>query len=559
MKYNKIILISLLLFPLLAFGKVETIAKEGEGMQYLSFHIEPHNATLWVNDEIWELNEEGQATNLLGFGTYSYRVQAPNYHPESGKVTLDNADESKVVTVRLKPNFGWIEVAGDGPLRDASVYIDDMKLGNAPCKSDALKSGTHTVRIIKKMYETYSQTVTVNDNEITRLAPDLVSDFAEVTLKVDGHAEIWVNDEKKGEGTWTGPMRNGTYKIECKLENHETTMTSQVITADMAGQTITLPAPTPIYSSLNIESKPNGCQIYIDGKEMGKTPKFISEILVGSHGIKLTKDNYFDYAETITINKGEHKQVKAQLKDRSASKTITVNEVSFTMKLVEGGTFQMGSTPEQETEIVTWTNFAHGVTLSNYYIGETEVTQALWKAVMGTEPTQYGGWTEEHGRGDDYPAYLVSWHEAMEFIAKLNEKTGKDFRLPTEAEWEYAARGGNKSKSYKFAGGNDIDEVAWHKDTSGGMSHMVKRKAPNELGIYDMSGNVFEWCQDWCDFYTFSADPQIDPQGPQNGTNRVIRGGSWASSPKTCRASNRKEIAPERTTCDCGFRLCLPQ
>ena len=154
------------------------------------------------------------------------------------------------------------------------------------------------------------------------------------------------------------------------------------------------------------------------------------------------------------------------------NKTFTVGGIEFTMIAVEGGTFTMGATPEQGDDASNNEKPAHQVTLSNYYIGETEVTQALWKAVMGTNPSA--------SVGNDLPAESISYEDANEFIAKLNEITGKKFRLPTEAEWEYAARGGKKTSNFKFAGSNDIDAVAWYKDNSDNKTHAVKTKIPNE-------------------------------------------------------------------------------
>ena len=248
----------------LTTAKVETIVKEEVRMQYLAFQISPPNATLVVDEKYWDVEADGSAQEYVNFGTYTWRVEAPNYHSDAGRVTVDDPNNAKIVTVTLQPNFGWIEVAGTGNLKDASVYVDNALIGRAPCKSEALKSGKHTVRITKKMYDTYTETVTVADNETTRLAPSLTADFAEVTLTVDADAEIYVNDERKGTRSWTGSLGSGTYKIECKQANHETSTTTKEITAAMEGQTVTLPAPRPIYGALNVESTPNFCKLYID-------------------------------------------------------------------------------------------------------------------------------------------------------------------------------------------------------------------------------------------------------------------------------------------------------
>ena len=524
--------------------------------QYLIFQIKPTDAVLEVDDQLWTVSSEGTARKFVKFGTYSFRVQAPNYYSETGTVTVNNPKEKKIVNINLNPNFGWIEVKGSSA-QGATVYVDNAYIGKAPCKSEALKSGEHTVRIAKEMYAPYSEKVIVSDNKTTTISPTLMADFARVTLTVDADAEIWVNEEKKGTRSWTGNLATGTYRIECRLASHETKATTVEITNKMEGQTIILPTPTPIYGSLNVESTPDFAKIFVDGKAMGETPNFISQILIGNHELKLTKDGYADYTETITITKGERKQVTATLSKGKPEETFTVNGISFTMKLVEGGTFQMGATSEQGDDAYGDEKPAHSVTLGSYYMGETEVTQALWKAVMGTEPSFNGGWVNDCGRGNDYPAYRVSWNDIQEFVTKLNRFTGKQFRLPTEAEWEYAARGGKRSNGYKYAGSSNIGSVAWYTDNSGSKTHPVKGKNPNELGLYDMSGNVWEWCQDWYDSYSNST--QTNPIGPSNGSFRVLRGGSWYNSARSCRVSCRYCSGPDHWLSISGFRLVLPQ
>lgn len=235
--------------------------------------------------------------------------------------------------------------------------------------------------------------------------------------------------------------------------------------------------------------------------------------------------------------------------------TVTVKGVSFKMIRVQGGTFTMGATSEQGSDAYDWEKPAHKVTLSTYYIGETEVTQELWKAVMGSNPSYF--------KGDNLPVEKVSWDDCQEFIRRLNQLTGKKFRLPTEAEWEFAARGGTKSAGYKYSGSNDINAVAWYTVNAydKGISspdygtHVVKTKKPNELGIYDMSGNVLEWCSDWSGDYTGAT--QTNPQGASSGSNRVIRGGSWFNNARFCRSSDRFYYSPDNRSYDLGLRLVL--
>ena len=226
---------------------------------------------------------------------------------------------------------------------------------------------------------------------------------------------------------------------------------------------------------------------------------------------------------------------------------FSVRGVSFEMVRVEGGTFRMGATSEQGSDV--WDNEkpVHSVTLSGYYIGKTEVTQALWKAVMGSNPSKF--------IGDNLPVEMVSWDDCQEFIRELNALTGQNFRLPTEAEWEFACRGGNNSRGYKYSGSNNLGSVAWYNGNSGNKTHPVGTKAPNELGIYDMSGNVWEWCADW--YGDYSSGAQTNPTGPYGGSNRVYRGGSWNYDVGRCRSSNRDFYYPWIRDIILGLRLAL--
>jgi formylglycine-generating enzyme required for sulfatase activity len=233
---------------------------------------------------------------------------------------------------------------------------------------------------------------------------------------------------------------------------------------------------------------------------------------------------------------------------------FTVNGVTFAMVSVNGGTFTMGATDEQGDDALDREKPAHQVTLSSYRIGETEVTQELWVAVMGSNPSNFSS-RNGYPENLSLPVEYVSWNSCQTFISKLNELTGEHFRLPTEAEWEFAARGGTRSMGFKYAGSNDIDAVAWYKDNSNSITHTVGSKAPNELGLYDMSGNVWEWCQDWFDNYSSSA--QTDPTGPATGTICVYRGGGWSNSASYSRVSSRSGRNPTNVFINIGLRLAL--
>ena len=242
------------------------------------------------------------------------------------------------------------------------------------------------------------------------------------------------------------------------------------------------------------------------------------------------------------------------------TETIAVNGVLFTMIRVDGGTFTMGATPEQGTP-PSGSQPTHPVTLSTFSIGQTEVTQALWLAVMGNNPSLFcskNGFLENLQR----PVEQVKWEECQEFLTRLNELTGRTFSLPTEAQWEYAARGGNKSQGYKYAGGNDIEQVGWYLSNTDYNVYLytpgtqpVATKQPNEIGLYDMSGNVQEYCQDYYGDYTAAA--QTNPTGPNGGLFRVERGGAWGGGAGFCRVSYRGKAVMNYRTSNTGFRLVL--
>ena len=269
--------------------------------------------------------------------------------------------------------------------------------------------------------------------------------------------------------------------------------------------------------------------------------------------------NPADVSTTVSTVSVSPVQVPAVPSNTISDDVITIpvkDGICIEMVKVEGGTFMMGATKEMRDPNVSLLNEepVHQVTLTNdYYIGKYEVTQALWQAVMGSNPSKY--------KGDNLPVEMVSWNDCQEFISKLNSMTGRKFRLPTEAEWEYAARGGKKSRGYQYSGSNSISDVAWYSGNCGNISgintHPVGKKQANELGIYDMTGNVWEWCQDMYGYYSFSA--QKNPTGSTVGNKRVIRGGSWFNARESCRTSDRADSSPDHHFEGLGLRLALSE
>ena len=235
--------------------------------------------------------------------------------------------------------------------------------------------------------------------------------------------------------------------------------------------------------------------------------------------------------------------------DKPLTSADILSVLNIEMVFVQGGTFWMGCSADQSEDII-WDDETpvHLVTLDGFHIAKYQVTQAQWVAVMGANPSAF--------KGVNFPIEYVSWNSVQEFIRRLNVLTGKQYRLPTEAEWEYAARGGVESSGYKYSGSNLLTDVAWHGANSSVTTHPVGTKQPNELGIYDMSGNVWEWCNDWYGKYPSST--QINPKGPSSGSYRVSRGGYWLGPAWCCRVADRNCLAPTDRGSDIGFRLAHP-
>ncbi len=239
-------------------------------------------------------------------------------------------------------------------------------------------------------------------------------------------------------------------------------------------------------------------------------------------------------------------KIRAKSNYNYSKYSLVVNgcNINPEMVIVSGGTFNMGS-----NSCPGYTNERpeHAVTLKSYKIGKYEVTQKLWRAVYGTKPSCF--------TGDNLPVEQVSWIDIQAFIKKLNQKTGKHFRLPTEAEWEFAARGGNSSNGFTYSGTNTIGDVAWYRDNCGSKTHIVGIKQANELGLFDMSGNVWEWVNDWYSDTYYSISPSSNPQGPSGGIYKVLRGASWFSDDFECRSVTRYKNAPDVRSSLLGFRL----
>ena len=466
--------------------------QQDDGMRYLAMTVEPKNSTVFVDGQLQQVDANGELSVILPKGTHGYQVLAPGYATKEGSVEV--GDDNRPLSVKLVSTLSTVRVE---------------------CATKG--------------------------------------------------AQVFINNQQRGLVPWTGSLAPGIYQVEARLDGYRP-QKQTVTLGESDNKVITIPELQMISGRLNVDFRPLGSDVYIDGKKIGTTPFIFRNILIGQHRVEIRKEGYETKTQTVTIKENEQTSLTGSLTALSTSapqssaasnsasssssdkEVFTVNGVSFTMIRVEGGTFTMGATAEQGSDAYDSEKPAHEVTLSSYMISETEVTQALWQALMGNNPSKFSD-------NPQNPVEEVSWDDCQEFVKKLNSLTGKSFRLPTEAEWEYAARGGSKSKHYKYSGSNSLDDVAWCSDNYGGKTHPVKGKSPNELGLYDMSGNVWEWCVDWYDREYYKSSPKSSPKGPSTGSLRVLRGGGWNRNAWSCRVSYRDSHIPSHRGSYRGFRL----
>ena len=428
--------------------------------------------------------------------------------------------------------------------------------------SAMLPYGSHTYKVEAGGYISKSGSFTISNSDMTPINVSLVSAMATVSVTCPTPAvSLYVDKKSVGMIPWTGSLKEGMHLVEVKKDGYR----SQQRTINLSQQQkldVAFTELAAIQGNLSVNYKPFGADVYIDGNKIGQSPRVFNGLLVGNHKVEIKKDGYGTESKQVNILEGQTATLAGMLSTNTtvstatgstlSGNTITIpvkDGISIDMVRVEAGTFTMGATAEMK-EPYDDEKPTHRVTLTNdYYIGKYEVTQALWQAVMGNNPSSF--------KGDNLPVEQVSWNDCQKFISQLNRITGKTFRLPTEAEWEYAARGGNKSRGYQYSGSNNLSDVAWYTDNSGYKTHTVGTKQPNELGIYDMSGNVLEWCQDWYGIYSSSS--QINPTGATSGSDRVNRGGSWLYDARDSRSSYRYEIMPNCRIGSLGVRLVFSE
>ena len=587
---------------------------------FIKINSIPEGADIFINDI--PLNKKTPLTNhSIAIGEYTITLSKPLYYNYKRSVTIKPNEENKF-TFTLRPNFGSLQCIADKDLQDAVIFIDEEEKGSLNKLITPIKTGTHTLLIKKELYADYTTKFTIADGEAKQLNIALTPTFGTILINTNpANSSLFINKEKQPINTVIKKPA-GNYFIEITNEKYYTIAKNIELTQQQQyTETITL---TPKTGNIEIITTPDEAEVWLNNiKQTRTTPMVIRDVMVGDYAVEIKKNGYTILQKNIIVKQHETAKINeilantktiqiqtnptnAQIQidgknigvspiqynvdlQKNYTLTITKNgyksltkQISITensenelfnlekennlifedlakteMVFVQGGTFTMGCTYEQGTDCYDNEKPVHQVTLSDYYIGKYEVTQGLWKKVMGSNPSKFSDC------GDDCPVENVSWDDCQTFISKLNQLTGKKYRLPTEAEWEYAARGGrgvarnvpagNAQLQTKYAGSNALDEVAWYNDNSNSQTHTVGTKKPNALGVYDMSGNVWEWCNDWYDKYSISGVK--NPQGAKAGSDRVVRGGSWYHIGRYDRVSYRDNGDPSYSDYDSGIRL----
>ena len=542
------------------------LIKVGLGLQGVQFegsivgNVENKTGEYWVympqGNRMLKVKHANYAPVMVTFADYGVEKLESN---RTYELTI-TASGNVVGPVDAGGNFYALTVSP----KDAKVSIDGVLQSSSSDGeySAMLPYGSHTYKVEAGGYISKSGSFTISNSDMTPINVSLVSAMASVSVTCPTPAvSLYVDKKSVGTIPWTGNLKEGMHLIEAKKEGYR----SQQRTINLSQQQkldVAFNELAAIQGHLSVNYKPFGADVYVDGKNMGQSPRVINGLLVGNHKVEIKKDGYGTDSKIVNILEGQTATIAGVLTTNTSSSvasgtsssgnTITIpvkNGISIDMVRVEAGTFTMGATAEMKDPF-DWEKPTHQVTLTNdYYIGKYEVTQALWQAVMGNNPSYF--------KGGNLPVEQVSWDDCQEFLSKLNSITGKKFRLPTEAEWEYAARGGKKSRGYQYSGSNNLSDVAWYDRKSNNKTHAVGTKQSNELGIYNMSGNVCEWCQDL--FEEYSSSSQVNPTGANSGSHRVFRGGSWNGYARYCRSSYRNSISPDGRGYDFGLRLVLSE
>jgi len=542
----------------------------------------PSNGKVYINNELKGTTEVGI---FLYSGSYELRVELPDYLPiiETIQVSPTTDKTKNVFSYNLVRNKGILELSVTPSNAIVSLNSEQSNISG----SVELNPGIYDLEVKASQYDTYKEKIEIKRGETLKKSVNLTKNTGVLALNVQPSiAVVNINKEKKSGNRFE--LIPGVYEIEIASE----TFYSEIFTVTIEKgktieRTVTLKQKTGV---LQFTIKPLEAKVILKQNGVEKYSwegiNIIENIPEGVYDLTAKASGYKIFTDKITIKENQSTIEDIQM--------VMGSDTPEGMVLVEGGTFTMGSNNGSDEDP------PHKVTVGSYYIGKTELTLGLFEKFIKSTNYQTDadkdGWSyiwtgsvsqKKSGvnwrcdtKGDlrnnserNHPVIHVSWYDAVSYCNWLSEKEGlqkayigtgnnikcdfnsNGYRLPTEAEWEFAAIGGNQSEGYKYSGSSDIDVVAWYRSNSGSKTHAVGTKQPNELGIYDMSGNVWEWCWDW--YGDYGSGNQNDPKGANSGSVRVVRGGAYLGFPGICRVTCRIDFrgSPDNSASTEGFRL----
>ncbi|MBL4561645.1 MAG: SUMF1/EgtB/PvdO family nonheme iron enzyme [Labilibaculum sp.] len=571
-------------------------------MQWLTISSKPQGVDIYIEDQYVGVTPYQKKMKV---GEYDFRLSKFLHHSMTGKIKLTEFKKENL-NLELKPNYGSLKLSAK-PENGASIEIDGIPYQKkTPTIIGALKSGQHIVKLKKEMYAPIQVDFNIYDGETTELLIDLTPNFSEIRITTNPQSSIWIDGEYVGSDSIVSRLTPGLHVFEAQKESYETDRVQKKL---IKGEISTIDLrPVPIVGSLDISTFPLEVRVYENEEYLGTTPMTINNLLIGEHEFILRKDKYGERHKmvniianaiknlTVDLSLGKEISIKSHpvtakvfIDNRFVGFTPIKQSLSFGMHditfeyqnvrelqnimvsdssrsiyylnteifknytqeigneemnfiAVKGGLFNMGNNGKKPDE-----EPVHEVNLDDFYIGKYEVTQEQWMAIMGTNPSKV--------KGDKLPVYSVSWNMIQVYVKKLNSVTRMNYRLPTEAEWEYASKGGSNSQGYIYSGSMDLDKIAVYSENSSKAIHEVGMKHPNELGLHDMTGNVWEWCNDIYGEHYYSNREIENPKGSSHGIYKVCRGGDYLLGPFFQRICNRGYGIPNYNYNTNGFRL----
>jgi formylglycine-generating enzyme required for sulfatase activity len=518
----------------LASGQTWQVKVTGEKKSDLisiTLRTKPEGAKILIDG----VDKGTNPTQEVTLGTHELVVEKAGYLPYKKTIEVSRANIFFEISLK-EVDMASVQIktipAG------AQIFIDNVDKGKTD-KGLFLYPGAYRIKISLSGYLDVDKEIEVVDGKENTFSFPLTKNVGTLTLTVlPADATVLINKEDYSNKNDI-QLSPGKYKIEISRQGYNDT-----------SETFVVELGKNLKKSFTLKQKVgkllftiNPLQASVELKQKGVTKynwngmKQFKDLPIGEYDLECSASGFQSITKKVTIaeNKTEVEDIILTKTLVSTGKLTQKTSSKDNMVYVEGGWLEMGSNDGESDE-----KPVHRVYVDGFYIDKTEVTQAEYEKVMGTNPSSF--------KCSTCPVENVSWNDAVEYAKKVGK------RLPTEAEWEYAARGGNKSKAFKYSGSNSLDEVGWYDSNSENKTHPVGTKQPNELGIYDMSGNVWEWCLDWYGENYYGTSPDKNPQGPSSGTYRVLRGGSWYSNDVSCRLTNRIRYNPDLRNINIGFR-----